>query len=82
MEIRADVGEHGLDTVILIAELDAHEARFRGASAAARSGADSRDAYSAAELQCGGKERVPTSASWVLGEKADQGIRQSLPLHG
>eukprot|EP00965_Chrysotila_dentata_P037499 1247388-Pleurochrysis_carterae.AAC.1 len=30
----------------------AHEARFRGASDAARSGADCGNAYSAAELQC------------------------------
>eukprot|EP00965_Chrysotila_dentata_P182364 6021960-Pleurochrysis_carterae.AAC.1 len=75
MEIRADVGEHGLDTVMLIAELDdvnvamnatpsqvdipiALFKRMKHAlkvpqvySGAARSGADFRDAYSAAELQ-------------------------------
>eukprot|EP00965_Chrysotila_dentata_P124615 4119164-Pleurochrysis_carterae.AAC.1 len=72
MEIRADVGKHGLDTVMLIAELDAdcsdqaHKARFRGASTATRSRADIRDAHSAAQLQCGAQERVPAPASLVL----------------
>eukprot|EP00965_Chrysotila_dentata_P143361 4736845-Pleurochrysis_carterae.AAC.1 len=48
MEIRADVGKHGGHAG---RSDQAYEARLRSASAAARSRADFRDAYSAAELQ-------------------------------
>eukprot|EP00965_Chrysotila_dentata_P094572 3126838-Pleurochrysis_carterae.AAC.1 len=46
-----------------------HAFEVAASAAAARSGTDIGDAYSATELQCGGKERVPTSAPLVLGEK-------------
>eukprot|EP00965_Chrysotila_dentata_P016103 533593-Pleurochrysis_carterae.AAC.1 len=64
MEIRADVGEHGLDSHGGQGRSSdqADEARFRGASTSARSGIGFGDAYGAARLQCGVEERFPVSA--------------------
>eukprot|EP00965_Chrysotila_dentata_P025562 849950-Pleurochrysis_carterae.AAC.2 len=85
MEVRAGVGEHGLDTVMLIAELDVNAAMV-----CTPSHADTpitlikleKHAFEdGAPAQCGGDKRIPASATLVLREEADEGVRRALPLH-
>eukprot|EP00965_Chrysotila_dentata_P198566 6178877-Pleurochrysis_carterae.AAC.1 len=52
----------------------ADEACFRGASASARSGVDCGEAYSAAEVQGGGVERIFAYVALVFREGVDAGI--------